>query len=137
MLGFVHTNARTGLRSPKSTHCMVMISSTIAGSSRPVLLPSICGCHVEMFASFVCFSYGHEDDGLLTRVLQLVKPADHAPRMQPIGRAQILAAAVAGRFRLLFRPGEAEPRRGGDGIDEQPGVGREPCQLGVLHDLVV
>src|SRR6516225_7054445 len=86
--GFVHTNARTGLRSPKSTHVIVMISSTIAGSSRPVFAPSICGCH--------------EDDGALARMLKLVEPPDHAARVQPIDGAQILAPAIAGRFRRLL-----------------------------------
>src|SRR5262249_16062290 len=45
--GVVHTNARAGgLPSPKLIQFIVTISSTIAGSSRPALLPSICGCQV-------------------------------------------------------------------------------------------
>src|SRR5262245_3390075 len=57
----------------------------------------------------VLFQHRHKDNGLLARVLELVEPADHAACVQSVDAAQILAAAVAGRFRLLLRPGEAEP----------------------------
>src|SRR6516225_1610235 len=114
--GEVQTKARTGLLPPKSTHCMVIISSTMPGNSRLVLLPSICGCHVEIVDDPL--QNRHEHHVPAASVLKLVQPSDHLPSVKPVDRAQVLSSAISDRLGLLLGPGETEPRGGGQAIDE-------------------
>jgi hypothetical protein len=56
--------------------------------------------------------------------------------MQPVDRAQVLAAPVGERLRLLFRPSETEPAGCSQTVDEKDLVTRELCESRVLHHLV-
>ena len=103
----MHTNARTGTPSPKSIQFIVMIWSTMPGSSRPVLAPF----HLQRefgAIEFVddLFEDADEHDGLPACVLKLMKPEKHFARVKPVRAAGILSAARSERLRLLFRVAE-------------------------------
>ena len=67
------------------------------GSSRAVLLPSLCSCHVATL-KFVddLLEDADEDHVLGARVLQLVEPQDHLASVQAVGAADVLAAGALG-----------------------------------------
>ena len=70
----------------------------------------------------------------VARLLQLVKPADHLPGVEPVGRAQVFSAAFVHGFRLLFGVREGQPRSSCQRVHEEEFVGREPHRIAARSD---
>ena len=102
------------------TSAMVMTSSTMPGSSRPVFEPSTCMAKYGLPKSSSRLSRMPTSQTFLPRrVLQVGQPADHLLAEQPVGAAQVrLAAAVRGRLRLALAPLQADAGGDGDRVDE-------------------
>jgi hypothetical protein len=76
---------------------MVITSSTMPGSSRPVFEPSICGWKmlaVEVVELLV--EDADEPDVLAARVLEVGEPGDHLAAMQAVGAANVGLAGLLG-----------------------------------------
>ena len=87
-------NARTGMPSPKLTHCIVMISSTIPGSSRPALGALHLQRKFRAIEVVVVFSrMPIRTTVFLTNVLKLVQPHQTFTGVKSVGTANVLGAS--------------------------------------------
>ena len=107
--------------SPSGSNRLIEITwSTMPGSSRPALPPSICGCQCSRLNSSTTRSRMPTKITVLPgRMLEVLEQRDHLAGEQPVGTAGIrLAGLVAESLRPRLRPGHRLAGQVGDAVDE-------------------